>query len=459
MAMSTALNEDAFASLAAAFSGVLLRPADAGYEDARRLHNGLIDKRPALIARCRGTADIVDAVNFAREHGFEVSVRGGGHNVAGRAVVDGGVMIDLSPMKGIHVNPSARTVRAQGGVTWREFNREAAVHGLATTGGVVSTTGIAGLTLGGGVGWLLGKYGLSVDNVLSIEVVTAAGEVLHASEDAYPDLFWALRGGGGNFGIASSFSFRAHPLRDVFGGRVAHPFSAAREMLRFYRNVTASAPDELAVTAVLTHAPDGSGAPLAAMVICHCGSPAQAENDVRPILGFGTPVLVQVDSMPYPVMNTIIDDAFPRGTLGYWKSSFVRELSDDAIDTMVECFGTCPSPMSTMVIEHFHGAATRIGVSDTAVPHREAGYNFLILSLWHDPATTDRNIAWTRAVYGDLEPYYARRRYVNYLDNDERADAVRSAYGPNYARLAAIKRTYDPGNLFHLNQNIEPEEG
>jgi FAD/FMN-containing dehydrogenase len=442
--------------LAAAFSGALLRPGDHGYEEARRIHNGLIDKRPALIARCGGTADIVDALGFARENGFEISVRGGGHNVGGRAVTDGGVMIDLSLMKGIHVDPRARTVRAQGGVTWREFNRETAIHGLATTGGVISTTGIAGLTLGGGLGWLLGTHGLAADNLLSVELVTAAGKVLTVSATEHPDLFWAVRGGGGNFGVASSFEFRLHPLRQVVGGLVAHPFAAAKDVLRFYREITASVPDELTVFGGLVHAPDGSGLPLAALVICHCGSPEQAEKDVRPLRQFGSPALVQVGPMPYPVINTILDDGFPRGALNYWKSSFVRALNDDAIQAMTDRFAACPSPMSAIVIEHFHGAVTRIAASDTAVPHRQPGYNSLIASVWMDPAATNDNIAWTRATYADLEPHFAPRRYVNYLGDDEVGDAIRNAYGPNYARLVEIKRRYDPDNVFRLNQNIAP---
>lgn len=454
--MAEAVNADRLKSLAATFSGLLLRSGDHGYDDARRIHNGLIDRRPALVARCRGTADIADAIAFARDSGLGISVRGGGHNVAGRAVIDGGVMIDLSLMKGIHVDPVAHTVRAQGGVTWREFNRETAVHGLATTGGVISTTGIAGLTLGGGLGWLLGKYGLSADNLLSIELVTAAGDVLNVTGDSHPDLFWALRGGGGNFGVAASFAFRAHPLRQVYGGLVAHPIGAAKDVLRFYRDFTASVPDDLTVFAGLVHAPDGSGTPLAALIVCHCGDPGQAEKDVRPLLEFGTPVMVQVGPMPYPVMNTILDEGFPRGALNYWKSSFVKALDDDAIGVMIDRFAACPSPMSALVIEHFHGAVTHVGVTDTAVPHREPGYNFLAASVWTDPATTDQNIAWTRATYADLEPYFMQRRYVNYLDDDEPTDAVHRAYGPNYARLVEIKRRYDPSNVFRLNQNIAP---
>lgn len=456
MARRTSIDEDRVKALTATFSGALLRPGDDGYEEARRIHNGLIDKRPALIARCLETADIVDALGLARGSGLEISVRGGGHNVAGRAVTNGGLMIDLSLMKGIYVDPNARTVRAQGGVTWREFDRATAVHGLATTGGVISTTGIAGLTLGGGLGLLMGKHGLAVDNLLSVELVTAAGEVLNASADEHPDLFWALRGGGGNFGVAASFEYRLHPLTQVVGGLVAHPFPAAKDALRFYREFTRSVPDELAVFAGLVHAPDGSGVPLAAFVICHAGSAKQAEADLKPLLGFGSPAMVQVGPMPYPAVNMMLNAAFPKGALNYWKSSFVRALDDKAIDVMVDRFADCPSPMSGIVIEHFHGAVTRVGVSDTAVPHREPGYNLVLTSVWMDPDITEKSIAWTRATYDAMAPHLLKKRYVNYLGDDEAAEAVRAAYGPNYARLAQVKRRYDPDNNFRLNHNIQP---
>ena len=441
--------------LAANFSGSLLRPGDGEYEEARRVHNGLIDKRPALIARCRGTADIIEALAFAREGGLEISVRGGGHSVAGRAVTDGGVTIDLSQMRAIHVDPGARTVRAQGGVTWGELNDATAAHGLATTGGVVSTTGIAGLTLGGGYGWLMGKYGLAVDNLVSAELVTAAGDVLTANADEHPDLFWALRGGGGNFGVAASLEYRLNPLQQVVGGLVAHPFPAAKEALRFFREFTETVPDELTAAAGLVHAPDGSGMALSAFIVCHAGSSEQANADLKPLLEFGSPAMVQVGPMPYPAVNTLLDEAYPRGALNYWKSSFLADLGNEAIEAMVGTFAACPSPMGAVVLEHWHGAATRVGVSDTAVPHRKPGFNFLVTSVWMDPATTDPNVAWARETNAAVEPHFVHRRYVNYLDADDAGD-VRGAYGPNYARLAEVKRTYDPDNLFHLNQNIKP---
>ena len=448
---------DAARELAGTFSGQLLQPGDAGYEEARRVHNGLVDKRPALIARCRGVADVVDSVKLGRELGLEVAVRGGGHNVAGRATVDNGLMIDLAPMKGIHVDPSRKTVRAQGGVTWGEVNRETQLHGLAATGGVVATTGIAGLTLGGGLGWLMSKYGLALDNLLSVDLVLADGRMVTASDNDNADLFWAVRGGGGNFGIASSFEYQLHPVGPtITGGVVAYPITRAREALRFFRDYTASLPDELAVVAALLHAPDGSGAKLAAMVTCHCGPLASGEQAMRPLKAFGPPVLDALGPMPYCQLNAMLDDGYPKGALNYWKSSFLAQLSDDAIDIMVESFARCPDPMSKLIIEHLHGAATRVGVSDTAFPVRTAGYNFLVLGQWAEPAISDRCIAWTRQTYADMAPFFASARYVNYLDEDDVGDPVAAAYGPNYRRLQQLKTKYDPDNFFHMNQNIRP---
>lgn len=445
--------------LVSSFSGEVLTPADVGYDEARRVHNGFVDKHPAVIARCRGTADITAAIAFARANGLEISIRGGGHNVAGRAVTDGGVMVDLSLMKAIDVDPEARTVRAEGGVVWAEFNDATHAHGLATTGGVISTTGIAGLTLGGGLGWLMPRFGLAADNLLSVELVTADGQVLTVSEGEHPDLFWALRGGGGNFGVAASFTYRLHPLTEVTAGLVAHPFDAAGDVLRFYRDFTGAISDDLMVVAGLVHAPDGSGVPLAAIAVCHAGSPEDASTELKPLLEFGSPALAQVGPMPYPAANTMLDAGYPRGVLNYWKSSFLRGLDDGLIDALIDRFARCPSPMTAALIEHFHGAVARVGVSDTAVPHREAGYNMVITSVWTDPATTDANIAWTRESFAAVRSYLATRRWLNYLDDDDAADAVRAAYGPNYARLAEVKRRYDPDNLFRLNHNIEPAQG
>jgi FAD/FMN-containing dehydrogenase len=440
------------------FSGELIEPGDPAYDEARQVHNGLVDKRPALIARARGTADVVAALNAARVHEWEVSIRGGGHNVAGTAVSDGGLMLDLSLMKGIHVDPAAKTVRAQGGVLWRELNRESQLHGLAVTGGAISTTGVAGLTLGGGLGWLMTKFGLASDNLLSVELVTADGSVLTVSADEHPDLFWALRGGGGNFGVATSFEFRLHPVGPMItGGLVAHPIEAAGDLLRFMRDFAADLPDELMFVAGVVHAPDGSGAPLAAAGVCHCGTLEQAEADLKPLLEFGSPVLNMIGPMPYEAVCQMLDDAYPRGALNYWKSAFLSELSDGAIDTMVERFASCPSPMTAMIVEHFHGEVSRVPVDATAVPHRQPGYNLVITGVWTDPATTDENIDWTRETYDAFAPFAADRRWLNYLPAGEDDDTgLRAVFGPNYERLVALKTKYDPHNVFHLNANIEP---
>jgi FAD/FMN-containing dehydrogenase len=450
------IDADRVDAFSGSISGTVLRPGEDHYEAARRVHNGLIDRRPALIARCRGVADVSAAVGLARETGLEISIRGGGHSIAGRSVTDGGLMIDLAEMKGMYVDPEARTIRAQGGVIWSEFNRETAVHGLAVTGGAISTTGIAGLTLGGGLGWLMGIHGLAADNLLSAELVNADGAVLNVTAESDPDLFWALRGGGGNFGVATSFEYRLHPLSEVVGGLVAHPFEAARDVLRFYREFTQSVPDELTVFAGLVYAPGSSDLRLAAMVVCHAGPAEQAQKDLAPLREFGQPLMVELGPMPYAVMNTLLDAGFPRGALNYWKSSFVESLDDELIDLAIERFEMTPSPLNAILLEHFHGAVTRVGVGDTAVPHREVGYNLLMPSVWLDAADTEANIAWTRATFDLFSPYFAERRWLNYFSDDDGTDAIRAAYGPNYDRLLELKRRYDPENAFHLNHNIDP---
>lgn len=454
--MSATLDPTHVGDLVSRLSGAVLEPGDPGYDAARAVHNGLVDRRPALIVRCRTAGDVVAALAFARSAGLEVSVRGGGHNVAGRAVAEGGVMIDLAEMKEISVDADRATATAGGGVVWRELNEAAAEHGLAVTGGAVSTTGVAGLTLGGGLGWLMAKFGLAADNLLAVELVTADGEVRQVTADSDPDLFWAVRGGGGNFGVATSFTFRLHPLEQVVGGLIAHPFDAAPELLRFYRDAVAESSDDLTVFAGLVHAPDGSGAKLAALIVFHTGAPEVAERELAPFKTWGSPLMVEVGPMPYPVMNTLLDAGFPTGSLNYWLSSFTRGLPDELIDTAVERFAATPSPMTAMVFEHFHGAVTRVGVTETAVPHRDEGWNLFIPSVWTDPADTDANIAWTRETFAELRPHFGSGRWLNYLGDDQADDAVRAAYGPNYERLAELKRRYDPENVFHLNHNIAP---
>jgi FAD/FMN-containing dehydrogenase len=455
--VSTSLDPKLATELAEQVSGPVLGPEDAKYDDARALYNGLIDRRPALIVRCRTKDDVVAALAVAREAGLEVSIRGGGHNVAGRAVTDGGLMIDLAEMKGIAIDPDNATATAEGGVIWGELNAAAAEHGLAVTGGLISTTGIAGYTLGGGLGWLMGKYGLAADNLLAVELVTADGDVLEVDAASHPDLFWALRGGGGNFGVATSFTYRMHPVHTIVGGLIAHPLDAAPDMLRFYRDAVADASDDLSVFAGLVHAPDGSGAKLSAMVVFHTGDPDEAERDLEPFKAWGAPLEVEVGPMPYPLMNTILDEAYPIGSLNYWLSSFTSGLSDELIEVAVSRFATAPSPMMAILFEHFHGAVTRVGVTETAVPHRDEGWNLLMPSVWTDPADTEANVAWTRETFAALRPHFGTtRRWLNYLGDDQAEDAIRAAYGPNYGRLREVKRQYDPDNVFHLNHNIAP---
>jgi len=364
-------------------------------------------------------------------------------------------------MKGIHVDVARATARAQPGVLWGEVNRETQLHGLAVTGGVVSSTGIAGLTLGGGIGWLMPSIGLATDNLLSVDVVIADGRVLVASADSHPDLFWALRGGGGNFGIVTSFEYRLHRIGPIVtGGVVVHPFAAAAGLLRFFRDFSRDIPDELMIIAALLHAPDGSGMPVAAIGVGHVGPPEEADRDLAPLLGFGAPLDVQVGPMPYSVLNTLFDASYPAGVLNHWKSAFLRDLSDEAIDDVVTRFAACPSPMSLIAIEHFHGAVTRVPVDATAMPHRETGFNLLITSVWTDPDSTAANVAWTRESFNGLDRFVVDRRYVNYLDADDTGDAAASsAFGRNYERLGKIKRVYDPENVFHLNTNVKPADG
>ncbi len=444
-------------SLAPTFCGKLLQLNDEGYEEARKLHNGLIDKHPAVIARCAGVGDVIDAVNLAKRNDLEVAIRGGGHNVAGRATVDDGLMIDLSPMKGIHVDADKRTAIAQGGVTWAELNRETQIHGLATTGGVIGTTGIAGLTLGGGLGWLMTKHGLALDNLLSVELVDADGRVMSASAGENPDLFWALRGGGGNFGVATSLEYQLHPVGpEIIGGLVANPVENAGEVLRFFRDISQSLPDDLALLAGLLYAPDGSGAKIVGIGACHSGPIKEGEAAVEPIKEFGAPAMDLMGPLSYCQLNTMMDGLFPKGSLNYWKSSFVSNLSDAALDTIIERFHTVPTPMSMLFLEHFHGAVTRVADTDTAFPHRGEGYNLLVISQWQDPSDNERCIAWARETHEAMRPFLSPGRYVNYLGDDEGQDPVADAYGVNFERLQRIKAECDPANFFHVNQNIRP---
>lgn len=446
----------AVAELSPSFAGHLIQPGEAGYDSARRVHNGLIDKHPALIARCRGMADIADALRLARTMGVEVAVKGGGHNVAGRATTNGGLMVDLSLMRAVLVDPVRKTARVEGGALWKDVNRETQAYGLAVTGGAISTTGVAGLTLGGGLGWLMAKLGMTLDNLLAVDLVLADGRLVRASAESHPDLFWAVRGGGGNFGIAGAFEFQLHPIGPmVMGGVVAWPFDRAHDVLGFYRELTASVPDDMMVFAAMLTGPDGGR--LVAIAAGHFGATADAERAVAPIKAFGTPVMDVLGPIPYATLNTILDGSFPKGALNYWKSHFMETLTDAAIDTLIERFAACPTPMGQLMLEHFHGAATRVPVTETAYALRAEGFNTLIVSEWTDPAQTDACVAWGRETYDAIRPHVGARRYINYLNEDDMQDAALAAvYGPNLPRLQAIKAQYDPENVFRLNLNIPP---
>lgn len=434
--------------------GKLLTADDADYDAARRIWNAMIDKRPALLARCTGAADVGKAVRFAAAHDLLVSVRGGGHNVAGTAVCDGGLMIDLSPMKGIRVDPVARTALAQPGLLWQEFDQETQAYGLATTGGVVGETGIAGLTLGGGVGWLVRKHGLTCDNLLAADVVTADGHLRHASPDTNQDLFWALRGGGGNFGVVTAFQYQLHAVSTILGGLVIHPRTAAHDVLRFHRDFITSAPEELTSYVGLLTAPDGN--PVVALASCYCGNLQEGERVLRPLRAFGTPLVDGMQAMPYTGMQGLFGPAFPWNNRNYWKSSYLRELPDAAINAVVDYANNSPSALSTIVIEYYGGAASRVAADAMAFAHREANFNILILGQWHAAADDARQVQWARDCWQALQPWTSSAVYMNALSAGEDPQAVRAAYGSNYARLAALKARFDPANLFRMNQNILP---
>jgi FAD/FMN-containing dehydrogenase len=450
----TMIEEPTVTAFRTRLRGELLRPDDPGYDEARKVWNGMIDKRPALIARCAGVADVVAAVHFARTNNLLVSVRGGGHNITGNAVCDGGLMVDLSRMKGVRVDPIKRTARAEAGLTWGEYNRETQAFGLASTGGVVSTTGIAGLTLGGGLGWLMGKHGLSCDNLLSVDMVTADGQFLTASPSEHPDLFWGLRGGGGNFGVVTSFEYRVHPVGPVLAGMVLHPMAKAKEVLRFYREYARSAPDELTAFTALMTSPDG--APIVAIVVGYIGPMAEGERLVAPVRKFGPPLIDTIGPMSYVQLNTMFDAAFPYGGVQrYWKSSFLKHLGDDVLDILVDRAATMPSPMSMVGFFHVHGAASRVHPDETAFGLRDDQWDYDIISQWLDPGESARHIRWTREFWTAVEPFATGEVYVNHLDAEE-GTRIRAAYGKNYDRLVALKNRYDPTNLFRLNQNIKP---
>lgn len=445
--------EEQINAFRAGLRGEVIRPGDPQYDSARRIWNASVDKYPGIIVRCVGAADVIDAVSFARENDLLVAIRGGGHNVGGRALCDGGMVIDLSRMRGVAVDPQARTARVQGGAKLGDLDRETHLYELTAPVGVVSATGVAGLTLGGGVGWLVRKYGMAVDNVLSMEVVTADGKLRTASADEHPDLFWALRGGGGNFGVVVSFKFKLQPVSTVLGGMILFPRDRAPELLRFYRQFVESAPEELTAYAGLLCAPDGS--PVVGVIVCYCGDLAEGEKVIKPLREFGTPIMDAIQPMPFPKMQSLLDGAFPEGNQNYWKGAFLRELNDEAIDAMIEHANRAPSPVSAIVIEYYAGAAGRVPASETAFAHRKETYDIGILAQWPDPADSGKNIAWTRSLAKALEPYGSGAFLLNFLAADD-DDRIRAAFGQSYDRLVEVKNRYDPKNFFRVNQNIKP---
>ena len=437
----------------AGLRGALLCPDDVGYEEARKVWNGMIDRHPAMIVRCTGVADVLTAVRFARAHNLLVAVRGGGHNVAGHATCDGGLVIDLSPMKGIWVDPARRTVRAQSGVTWGELDRETQVFGLATTGGTDPTTGIAGLTLGGGLGWLQGKYGLTCDNLVSADVVTANGQCLRASATEHADLFWGLRGGCGNFGIVTTFEYQLHPVGQMLGGMLLYPFARAKDVLRFYRDYTSAAPDELSAAAGVITDPDGNLA--AAILVSYCGPVEEGENVLQPLRSFGPPAQDLIRPMTYADIQNLLY-VFQAGIQNYWKVDFLQGLTEEALDTIVTYAATKTSPMTAVAVFPLNGAASRVGQQETAFPHRSHPHQLFIVSQWQDPAESDKHIHWTREFWQAMHRFAGVGVYVNELGLDDGDDRIRSAYGVNYERLVTLKNTYDPTNFFRLNPNIRP---
>jgi FAD/FMN-containing dehydrogenase len=433
--------------------GEVVCPGDRGYDTARAVFNGMIDRRPLAVIRPMDASDVVGCITFARRHDLPLSVRGGGHSVAGSAVRDGAIMLDLSGMKALRVDPATRTVRAGPGLTLGEFDRATQAFGLATTLGVVSTTGIAGLTLGGGLGWLNGRHGLACDNLISADVATADGQLLRASAQENEDLFWSIRGGGGNFGVVTAFEYQLHPVDLVLAGGLSYPLEVAPRVLRHYDDFVKAAPDELSTAASLGLTP--AGEPTVSIAVCYCGPIDEGERVLRPLRTFQSPLDDQVQPMPYAVAQSARDEGYPSGRLHYWKSGWLREVTDGAIETLMRFVPQMPSSASGVGLQQLHGAASRVAPSATAFPHRAEVYDFLILSQWSEASDSDRNVQWTRALFEAMQPHLEESVYVNNL-GDEGSGRVRAAYGENYPRLAAVKRTYDPDNVFRANQNIDP---
>ncbi len=456
------LEETAVQELASRMRGTLLRPGEVGYEQARQVYNAMIDKHPALIARCVDVADVIAAVNFARKHELALAVRGGGHNGPGLGTVDDGLVVDLAGMKGIRVDPVARTARVEGGCTWGEVDHATHPFGLATPSGFISTTGVGGLTLGGGIGYLSRTLGLTIDNLLSVDMVLADGSFITANAEEHADLFWAVRGGGGNFGVVTSFLFRLHPISTVYGGPMLWPLEQAADVMKFWRNFILQAPEEINGWFAFITVPPAPPFPeqfhlqkMCAIVWCYSGALDKADEVFNPIRTHIPPVVDFAGQIPWPVLQTLFDALYPKGLQWYWKTDFFKELSDQAIDLHLKYGAQLPTMHSTMHVYPINGAAHRVGASDTAFSFRDATFAEVIVGVDPDPANNERMIQWARDYWMALHPYSAGGGYVNMM-MDEGTDHVKAAYRDNYARLAQIKASYDPGNLFHVNQNIKP---
>ncbi len=452
----------AIEQLVSSVRGDIVQPGDATYDEVRRIHNAMIDKRPALIARCVDVADVIAAVAFAREQRLPLAIRGGGHNGPGLGTVDDGLVLDLSPMKGIRVDPANRTVRVQGGCTWGDVDHATHAFGLATPSGIISTTGVGGLTLGGGLGHLTRKFGLTIDNLLAVDMVLADGRVVTASADEHPDLFWAVRGGGGNFGVVTSFLFRLHPLSTVVGGPTLWELDQAANVMRWYREFITEAPEDLNGFFAFLTVPPAPPFPehlhlkkMCGVVWCYTGPEEHADQVFAPVRDVGPPALHGVHAMPYPMLQRAFDALYPPGLQWYWKADFVRELGDEAIARHLEHARELPTMHSTMHLYPINGAAHRVGQHETAWSYRDATWAEVIVGVSPDPTDTGRITSWARDYWAALHPYSAGGAYVNMM-MDEGQDRVRAAYRDNYDRLVTIKSTYDPTNLFRVNQNIPP---
>ena len=442
--------------------GEVITAADEGYDDARAVYNAMIERRPLLVARCSGTADVMACVRFAAEHGLDVAIRGGGHSVPGFGTCDDGVVIDLSGMRGVRVDPGAMTARAEGGATWGDFNHATHAFGLATTGGIISTTGVGGLTLGGGIGYLARGHGLSLDNLVSADVVTADGRAVVAGEREHADLFWAIRGGGGNFGVVTSFEFALHPVDTIYGGPMFFDLEHAGDVLRWYRDTIGDAPRAFGGFPAFQIAPplpfipaDRHGEPFLAFVGCWAGPVDEGENVLKTLRDVAPVVAEHVGPMPYPALNAAFDGLVPPGLQHYWKANFVKELTDEAIAAHLEHGPKLPVVNSTVHIYPIDGACHDVASEATAFGHRDANFATVIAGMWPDATDNDANVRWVREYSDAVTPHSEAGGYINFMAEDDQV-RVRANYGANYDRLSAVKSTYDPGNLFHLNQNIEP---